>query len=209
MDESAFQQPTPEQLSAFVQGDPIAKDEIAHLLWPQLTRWAWRHYKNLPADEVQSVVNEALAEIFRRHERYDPSRASFTTYAIHLIKLRLTSLYQALKRIKEFQDSLQEGRENLLPPAYNKVDAAKVDLRIERDQFFSAAMKRLDGTEKDFLRLMLQGEKRQEAFGAILARNTTVNHEAQEVKNMKARLLRKLQATAHDLGYEAKDLLNI
>lgn len=207
MDESAFQQPTPEQLSALARGDPIAKDEIAHLVLPQLTRWAWRHYGNLPPDEVQSVINEALAEIFRNHERYDSSRASFTTYAIHLIKLRLTSLFQALRKIKEFQGSIQEGRENPSQLAYNKIDAVEINLRIERDQFFGTAMKRLDDAEKDFLRLMLQGEKRQEAFVAILARDARVNHPAQEVKNMKARLLRKLQAIAQEFGYEASDLI--
>ena len=40
MDESVFQQPTGEQLFAFAQGDPIAKDEIAHLVLLQLARWA-------------------------------------------------------------------------------------------------------------------------------------------------------------------------
>src|SRR5690242_236929 len=105
MDESAFQQPTAQQLSAFAQGDPIAKDEIAHLVLPQLARWAWRHYPNLPRDEVQSLINVVLAEILLHHERYDANQSRFTTYAIHLIRLRLASLYQALKKIKEFQDS--------------------------------------------------------------------------------------------------------
>src|SRR5262249_18000323 len=102
MDESVFQQPTAEQLAAFARGDPIAKNEIARLALPQITRWAWRQYENLPPDEVQSIVNEALAEIFRNHERYDPRQASFTTYAINLIRLRLNNVYQALKKIKEF-----------------------------------------------------------------------------------------------------------
>src|SRR5437868_4960112 len=161
MDESAFQQPTVQQLSAFAQGDPIAKDEIAHLVLPQLVRWAWSHYLNLPRDEVQSVVNGVLAEILCHHERYDPDQSSFTTYAIHLIKLRLASLYQALKKIKEFQDS---ARENPPPPMYNPIDVVELDQRIERDQFFGAAMKRLEGAEKEFLRLILQSEKQQEVF---------------------------------------------
>ena len=207
MDESAFQQPTAEQLFAFVQGDPVAKNEIAHLMWPQLTRWAWRHYWNLPPDEVQSIVNSALAEILRGHERYDPNQASFTTYAIHLIKLRLTSLYQTLKRIKEFQDSLQIAHENLLQSMYNKIEAEEVYIRIDRDKFFGAAMKRLEGAEKDFIRLMLQGEKQSCAFVAVLARYGPINSPSREVKNMKARLLRKLQSIARDMGYEAGDLI--
>ena len=204
MDESTFQQPTLEQLSAFAQGDPLAKDEMAHLVLPQLVRWAWSHYPNLLRDEVQSVVNEALAEIFHNHERYDPYQASFTTYAIHLIKLRLASLYQALKRLKGFQDT---AHENVLQPAYNSLDTAELEQRIERDQFFGAVMIRLEGAEREFLRLILEGEKQQEAFAQVLARYGSVKHPAREVKNTKARLLRKLQALARELGYEADDLM--
>jgi hypothetical protein len=204
MDESAFQQPTAQQLSAFAQGDPIAKDEVAHLILPQLVRWAWRHYPNLPRDEVQSVAGGVLAEILRHHERYDPDQSSFTTYAIHLIKLRLASLYLALKKIKTFQDS---ACENLLQPAYNPIDTVELDQRIERDQFFGAAMQRLEGAEKEFLRLILQGEKQQEAFVQALACYGLVKHAGKEVKQVKARLLRKLQALAGEMGYEAGDLL--
>ncbi len=205
MNESAFQQPTGEQLSAFAQGDPIAKDEIAHLVLPQLARWAWRHYSNLPRDEVQSVVNGALAEILLRHERYDPNQSSFTTYAIHLIKLRLASLYQALRKIKEFQDS---ARENLPQPTYNSMNTAELEQIIERDQFFGAAMKRLEGEEGEFLRLILQGEKQQEAFVKVLARYGSFKHPGREIKNVKARLLRMLQALASEMGYAADDLIS-
>ena len=204
MNESAFQQPTGEQLSAFVQGDPIAKDEIAHLALPQLARWAWRHYSNLPHDEFQSVANSVLAEILLHHERYDPDQSSFTTYAIHLIKLRLASLYHALKRIKEFQGS---ARENLPQPAYNSIDTAELEQRIERDQFFGAAMLRLESAEKEFLRLILHGEKQQESFAQVLARYGPIEHPGREIKNVKAKLLRKLQALANEMGYEADDLI--
>jgi hypothetical protein len=60
MSESAFQQPTPEQIAAFVQGDPVVIDEIVHLLLPQLYRWTIRQYSNFPEDKVQSVVNESF-----------------------------------------------------------------------------------------------------------------------------------------------------
>ncbi|HKQ06430.1 MAG TPA: hypothetical protein VJ464_14945 [Blastocatellia bacterium] len=204
MDESAFQQPTAQQLSAFAQGDPIAKDEIAHLVLLQLARWAWSHYANLPRDEVQSIVNSVLAEILRHPERYDAGQASFTTYAIHLLKLRLASLYHALQKIKAFRDS---ACENLLQPAYNPIDTVELDRRIERDQFFGAAVERLEGAEKEFLRLILQGEKQQAAFAQVLARYGAIKPAGREVKNVKARLLRKLQALTDEMGYEADDLI--
>ena len=207
MDESAFEQPSAEQLSAFAEGDPIAKDEIARLALPQLVRWAWRHFWNLPRDEVQSVVHGALAEILSNHERYDLRQSSFTTYAINLIRLRLIGLYQALKKIKEFQDSTREGREKLHQTTYNHLDTEELELRIARDQFFEASMDRLEDAEKGILRLMLRAETQQGAFVEVLMRYGPVTDPAKEVKNMKARLLRKLQAIARDMGYEAGDLI--
>lgn len=207
MAESSFHQPTTEQLSAFVRGDPIAKNEIAHLVLPQLVRWAWYRFPNLPLDEVESAVGMALAEIIRNHERYDPAQASFTTYAIKLISLRLKSLYQVLKKIKEFHTSPEVSRENLTQSVYNRIESVETDRRIERDKFFSEAMKRLEGVEMEFLRLMLEGESQTEAFAKILARFGPVRNPANEVKNSKARLYRKLQAIADDQGYKADDLI--
>ena len=133
-----------------------------------------------------------------------PNQSSFTTYAIHLIKLRLASLYHTLRRIKEIRDSV---RENLPQPTYNSIDTVELDQSIERDQFFGAAMKRLEGAEKEFLRLILQGEKQQDAFVQVLARYGPIKHPGQEIKNVKAKLLRKLQALAGEMGYEAGDLI--
>ena len=62
--------------------------------------------------------------------------------------------------------------------------------------------------EKEFLRLILQGEKQQAAFVQVLARYGPIKHAGREVKNVKARLLRKLQALAEEMGYEANDLIN-
>lgn len=205
MAESAFSQPTTEQLSAFKQGDPVAKNEIAYLVLPQLVRWAWHRFPNLPRDEVESAVGVAMAEIIRNHERYDSAQASFTTYAINLISLRLKRLYQVLKRIKEFHTSLEGSRENLPESVYNGIESLEIEQRIERDQFFSEAMRRLEDAEREFLKLMLEGENQTEAFTRALARFGPVSNPASEVKNTKARLYRKLQAIARNLGYEAGD----
>jgi len=42
MNESHFQQPTDEQLSRFVQGDPVAIDAVIRLVLPQLYSWGKR-----------------------------------------------------------------------------------------------------------------------------------------------------------------------
>ena len=62
--------------------------------------------------------------------------------------------------------------------------------------------------DKEFLRLILQGEKQQEVFAQALIRYDPIKHAGREIKNVKARLLRKLQALAEEMGYEANDLIS-
>jgi hypothetical protein len=205
MDESVFQQPTPDHLSAFVQGDPVAIDEVIRLVLPQLYRWALQQYSNLLPDEVKSTIHQVLAEICRNHARYDPNRTKFTTYAINLLRMRLAGLHQSLKKIGEIEDTSSSGHEKLSQKMYNQSDTE--ELRITQQQFFSAATARLERAEREFLELMLQGEKRQEVFVSALARYGSASDPSAEVKNMKERLKRKLKATALELGYKAEDLL--
>jgi hypothetical protein len=89
MDESVFQQPTPEQLTAFVNGDPVVRNDIMVALLPPFYRWSKQWYPDLPQDEVHSSIHQVLAEACCHYSRYDPSKAKFTTYLIELIKLRL------------------------------------------------------------------------------------------------------------------------
>ena len=203
MPESVFQQPTPEQIAAFVQGDPVVIDEIVHLLLPQLYRWTIRQYPNFPEDEVQSVVNESFAEICRNHVRYNPQQAQLTTYIIRLIKLRMATLSQAIKKITK----IVEEQENPSQDTYNRLSTANLDTRIVQERFFNKVMERLDDAEQEGLNLMLQEELSQDAYVAVLMRRGPVLDPAGEVKNFKERLKRKVKTIARELGYEREDLL--
>lgn len=208
MSESIFQQPTPEQLAAFVAGDPIAEDEVLRLVLPQLYRWANRHYPNLVQSDVQSVINQVVAETCRPYVRYDPSKSKLTTYLIRLIKLRLVDLYEKEKKINDFEDSDPSIHEKLLKFPYNKVDSLKDSTHIAREKFFQEAENSLDNVEREFLRLMRQGEKKQEVFVAVLKQYDSISDPIREVKNTKERLNRKLKVIARKLDYRLEDLLD-
>ncbi len=203
MHESSFQQPTSEQTAAFIQGDPVAIDEIAHLLLPQLYRWAIRQYPNFPRDEVQSIVNEVFAETCRKHTRYNPQQAKLTTYIIKLINWRMSILNQAMKKITK----IAEEQENVSQETYNQLSTLELEARIVQERFFSKVIERLDGVEKEGLKLMLQEESNQDAYIEILIRHGFVMNPAGEVKNFKERLKRKVKAIARELGYESEELL--
>ncbi len=207
MNESVFDQPTPEQLQGFVEGDPVAIDGVVRLILPQLYRWAVRRSSGLPEADVCSVVNQVLAEICIHHDRYDPNKASITTYAIKLIRLRQNNLYATEKGIANNERSDTDLHERHLTPAYNQTDATDDDTRIAREDFFHAVEAQLDGVERDFLRLIRDGEKSQAAFADVLARYGDVPDPARDVKNSRERLMRKLRAISQDRGYSLADLL--
>ena len=100
MDEGAFQQPTPEQIAAFIDGDPIAEDDVLGIVLPQLVRWAISHHPDLPAEEIESLIYQVTAETCRPAVRYDPTKAKLTTYIINLFNLRVNDLYHIEGRLK-------------------------------------------------------------------------------------------------------------
>jgi hypothetical protein len=208
MSDSIFRQPTALQLEGFVKGDPIAIDEVVHILLPQLHRWGIQKYSNLPQDEVQSVINRALAEACRNHARYSHQKAKITTYLIGLIDLRMATLHQSIKKKVETETLFSDQQENFPQRVYNSSNTEEIDNRLARDQFFSGVKERLDNVELEVLELMLQGEKSQDEYLLVLQRHQSVTDPAADVKNFKERLKRKVKTIADELGYDKQDLLN-
>ena len=207
MDESVFQQPTPEQLAGFVVGDPLATDEIVRLLLPQLCRWAWQQYPRLPDAEVQSTLHQVLAETCVNHARYDPTKAKLTTYLIRLLRLRLADLHRQEQDLRLTEEYGEDTPENQSPSPYNPIELSGVETRQTQQQFFETVTDRLEPVEREFLRLMRQGEKAQQVYVAVLHRYGFGADAAHEVKNTKERLMRKLKAFAREHHYQLEDLL--
>ena len=208
MSQSVFDQPTQEQLAGFVAGDPVAQDEVARLLLPQIVRWAFKHFPALPREEVESMVYYAFAEACRNHKRYAPERSLLTTYLIRLVRFRLIDLYDELREIEETEETDLKEREKSLQLTYNELDETDAATHAVRDSFFKDATQLLEGAEREFLTLMWDGEFHQEAFAAILTRYGYSDIDlAHEVKNTKERIHRKLALLARERGYKPEDLL--
>ena len=208
MSESVFDQPSSEQLDAFVAGDPIAIDEVVRMLLPQVYRWALRHYANLPEDEVKSIIHLVFAEVCRNHARYSPQRSKLTTYVISIVRLRLNDLYQEVVSSDRISESDVVEYEKRLESLYNLSGTVDATTQIARDAFFQDAAILLDDYEREILNLMRQGEKRQDPFVAVLNRyGYPVSDPSHAVKNAKERLIRKLRSIAHETGYRLEDLL--
>lgn len=205
MDESNFQQPTPQQLHLFVQGDPIAMDTIIQLVLPQLYEWGQRHYPQVPDPDVKTVIHDVLSETCRHHARYNPGKTLFTTYVIGLIVKRMSTTQR--KQMRQAQHERNEDNFSEKSPelVYNE---SEVDIirRIDREEFFQHARQHLSEMEEAFLDLMLDGEIHQEPFIAVLAR-AGMGNTSREVNRTKERLRYNLQRIAQTRGLRLEDLL--
>lgn len=207
MDEGAFQQPTPEQIVSFVEGDPIAEDDVLQIVLPQLYRWATKRHPTLPAEEIQSLLNQVAAETCRPVVRYDPPKSKLTTYLINLFNLRVNDLYRTEGRVNRQAELDDTSRENLPKSLYNRANIPDAT-RITREQFFQEATRTMNDVEREFLELMRQGEKNEEVYAEVLARHSLVVTPNHEVRNLKVRLQRRLRTLARDMGYELRDVVD-
>jgi len=206
---SVFPQPTPEQLAAFVEGDPIAIDEVVRLILGPLTNWATSNskYSDLPNSEVESVLNQVLAELCIHPERYNPEGgAQITTYVINLFKLRINDAFKQHLAIKKVEVVDSEMHEKFIRLPYNEVENTTAN--SAREVFFEQVAERLTPAERDFLTLWRTGEIKIEAFAEILQKYMDVRDTAKEVKNMKERLSRKLKAFAGEAQIDLHDLVD-
>lgn len=206
MDESAFHQPTAQQIQGFVEGDPIAVNVVVRTVLPQIYRWALRQYSNLDPGDVQSTTHQVFAEVCLGSSRYDPSKATITTYVIYLLKLRLVDKHHQQKRRREFEESLDDTRENQAPALYNPEDGTAIETRLAKKQFFEQLFTDIDNQDRAFLELMRQGEKEHELFAEVLRKSGHADTE-KDVKNAKERLIRTLRAAARKHGYRLTDIL--
>ena len=67
----------------------------------------------LPTDSRRDLEQEALLELWRKHEAYDPRRGSWRTFSERVVANRMTSLVRAMRSVRSGQFR-EEPIENLL-----------------------------------------------------------------------------------------------
>ncbi len=205
MEESVFPQPTPEQLTAFVNGDPVVINDVMAALLPPFYRWAKQRYPDLPQDEVHSSIHQALAEVCCHYSRYDPNKAQFTSYLIELIRLRLLDLQAKHTKITSNEEIGDDSYEKLLKLPYNSLET-DIQRRVDLKAFLVELRSELTELEAAFLELLLRGNTAPADFAALITRHDPSSNDAiSEAKNLRARLIRKMRREAQKRGYSLED----
>lgn len=204
MSDSTFQQPSPQDLDGFIEGDPLATDRVVTLLADQLVRWAKSNYTDLSDPDIEDLVYAALEETCRNHAGYDPSRSLITTYVINLIKWRAQRVRGAVRKIRDHEDTSPEAQEKLPRGVYNQAEAKDIEVRIAREDFYRTAREKLEGLDREFFELEIQGAEWDDYVRAVEREGSFPNPDA-EAKNRRARLRRALKKIAEDMGFEVDD----
>lgn len=206
MSVSKFTQPSQQDLTDFVKGDPVAISRVMDLIVPQLCRWAIKTYPLLDKDDVSQVVFDVAVETCLNHARYNPDISQITTYLINLIRLRMTRLRKTTQKVKNKEEDTETVRDNASPDVYNTLDVEKIEIDSAREKFFNTAREQLEALDKEFFELMLQ-DAPPEAYVQALEHAGSFPDPAKEVKNRKRRIHRKLKVIADGLRYSLEDLL--
>lgn len=204
MSDSTFQQPSPQDLDGFTEGDPLATDRVVTLLADQLIHWSRGQYPDLTDSDLEDLVYAALEETYRNRAKYDRSRSLITTYVINLIKWRAQRVRGAVQRIRAHEDTSQEAQEKLPHAAYNQTEAKNIEVRIAREDFYRTVREKLQGLDREFFELEIQGAESGDYVAAVEREGTFSDPEA-EAKNRRARVRRALKKIAEDMGFEADD----
>ena len=81
----------------------------------------------LPTDSRRDLEQEALLELWRKHQAYDPRRGSWRTFSERVVANRMTSLVRAMRSERSGQFR-EESIENLLGLAAPNI---RTDLRAD------------------------------------------------------------------------------
>ena len=81
----------------------------------------------LPTDSRRDLEQEALLELWRKHQAYDPQRGSWRTFSERVVANRMTSLVRAMRSERSGQFR-EEPIENLLGLAAPNI---RTDLRAD------------------------------------------------------------------------------
>jgi len=183
-----------------LEGDVTATSEIAELFMPVIIDKLNRRYPNLDNPHlIDTAVEDALMNYFRRPEQYDPAKLSLVGY------LRMSAegdLRNLLKREKliQTQQSLSECVELVNDDAEHEVEVQD-DLDLEALVFAqcSPIWQRLsdllpDPVDQGIVLLMIEGERETSAYASLLGiLDRPPKERSQAVKRHKDRIKKKLQ----------------
>jgi DNA-directed RNA polymerase specialized sigma24 family protein len=183
-------------------GDPLAPEECFRSFLPLLVDRLARNFRsyNLDDHDIESAATDALFAYTRTPHKYDPSRASLTSYLYMAAKGDLLNIMQRNKTQLRGAQSL-ESVEHLLHNGKMSVEEMAVQ-RADAERALDSVLTQItDPVDRQFLRLMLEGERHTDAYARVLGIENLPDYEKKAtVKRNKDRISKRLERQRDSLG---------
>jgi RNA polymerase sigma-70 factor (ECF subfamily) len=188
---------------SLLEGNSItATAQIAEAFLPPLIRLLGRNLSYFPDHhQIEEEAAESLLNYFESPEKFDPRRGSLLSYLYMDASANLKDSYRRRKKVVLDSPAADEYTlSNLIGqkdpgPAHVDEDLSRVDRVFERLP---------DSTDQELLRLMMEGERKTEAFAALLGiQHLDKARQAEIVQRHKDRVKKtaRRQLEKHERGW--------
>lgn len=145
-------------------------DSLVRRHWSKLQGWAYLMARSCGM-EAEDLLASGLLYAARSFHRFDPRRASFSTWAFRCLR-------SALNHARRYQDCQKRGASCPLPEQFPDLQDAQGQL-LDR-MWLAAGLSRLEATERQTLYRMLQGYSQVEDAEACGRTKSTISLRRQQ-----------------------------
>jgi RNA polymerase sigma-70 factor (ECF subfamily) len=172
-----------------LQGDPVVPVDIYRAFMPPILKILESEMSCNPEDAHDSAIDAVLSYL-RTPERYDPHRARLSTYLTQAAKKRAMDRRRSTEaRSRREHDFAGVVEVQARPP--KEVLEKFVEARLAAQRLDGLG---LDEREREFLRLVIQGERSTGMLAKVLGLDSLPEDEQRrEVKRHRDRLMKMLE----------------
>ena len=180
-----------------LQRDPVAPSDLAVRCLASLTAGLRRAFPRVDPAACETVAIDVLLGLGERPEQFDPSRAPLAAFLLMAAKRDVLNILERDRRRASRRVPLDVVE--LSPRARNSMqdcaaDPANTVPDALDDDLWTALQGQLGAQEREFVQLMMDGERRTTVFADVLGLQGRPDVEqAREVKRTKDRLKKRLQ----------------
>jgi DNA-directed RNA polymerase specialized sigma24 family protein len=175
--------------------DPVAPAEFARAYLDPLVAAVGRRFPGVDPHVVEQAAADALLDLVRHPDRYDPDRRKLRGYLLMAARGDLLNLLNREERHRRRRVSLDDVE--LTAAGGNEVMGADGLARLNDYPSLTRVRDALTEPDRRVLDLMCQGERRWEVFAAALGVANRPRVEwRRTVKRVTDRIMRRLQRAA-------------
>lgn len=179
-------------------GSPTATHDLFQLAFGPIKGFLRNKYPTLDDDRIHDIATDSILSYLADTAKFDPVQSSLWSY---LCMAANGDALDAIKKQLRQQELLSQGAQDVEEWSARANDFSEVEVSIDARAILSAHSNRIavNQTERDFLALILQGERSTDAYAKALDLDPASTETKGLVKQVKDRLLLRLKRLRDEL----------